>query len=223
MIYNDRVHDKIISIMSDPRCVAWGECGLDYFRTSPDEWPAQRKLFIRQLKSAVTLDKPVLILSKDSEKDILSILHDYVPRNHKIHIQCFTASQNFGLEILSHWSRSSLGVTGAITYTATRHVQDMIAEGQIPLERILLGTKSPYMIPKNIYAWVVKAMPRNKKDKFAFNHSGMLPFIADAVAACINKGLLKKKPGLHNDELVKMNYVLNTTRISAEKFFGIVT
>ena len=69
--------------MAHPRCVGLGEIGLDYhYNHSPPE--TQREIFIRQLRLAVVLGKPLTIHTREAEEDTERILKAEVPKEHKV-------------------------------------------------------------------------------------------------------------------------------------------
>jgi Tat protein secretion system quality control protein TatD with DNase activity len=69
--------------MAHPRCVGWGEMGLDYhYDNSPRA--IQQEVFIRQLKHAVRLGKPLTIHTREAEVDTERILKEHVPSDHKV-------------------------------------------------------------------------------------------------------------------------------------------
>ena len=65
----------------DPKCVAIGECGLDYFRLpddNVDEYKSKQKdIFISQIKLAIELNLPLIIHIRDANEDSLKILKEY--------------------------------------------------------------------------------------------------------------------------------------------------
>ena len=72
-----------IEAMTHPRCVAWGEVGLDYhYDNSPRD--VQRAVFARQLKQAVKLGKPLTIHTREADDDTERILKEEVPKDHKV-------------------------------------------------------------------------------------------------------------------------------------------
>ena len=72
-----------IGAMAHPRCVGWGEMGLDYhYDNSPRD--IQQKVFIRQLKQAVKLGKPLTIHTREADDDTERILKEHVPQEHKV-------------------------------------------------------------------------------------------------------------------------------------------
>jgi len=69
--------------MSHPRCVGWGEIGLDYhYDHSPRD--IQKAVFTRQLRQAVKLGKPLTIHTREAEVDTEQILKLEVPKEHKV-------------------------------------------------------------------------------------------------------------------------------------------
>ena len=69
--------------MAHPRNVGWGEMGLDYhYDNSPRR--IQQEVFIRQLKHAVRLGKPLTIHTREAEEDSERILKEHVPRDHRV-------------------------------------------------------------------------------------------------------------------------------------------
>jgi TatD DNase family protein len=69
--------------MAHPRCVAWGEIGLDYhYDNSPRG--LQMAVFARQLKQAIRLKKPLTIHTREAEEDTERILKEEVPKDHPV-------------------------------------------------------------------------------------------------------------------------------------------
>lgn len=116
--------------MTHPRCVGWGEMGLDYhYDNSPRE--IQRDVFVRQLRHAVRLGKSLTIHTREAEEDTERILKEIVPKDHKvpaprlstwilglmqgeqIHIHCFTDSPEYAQRLLDHFPNLYIGITGA--------------------------------------------------------------------------------------------------------------
>ena len=116
--------------MAHPRCVGWGEIGLDYhYDNSPRD--LQQRVFIRQLRQAIKLSKPLTIHTREADEDTLRILKEEVPKDHrvshlippssqftsdvyckKIHVHCFTDTPEFGKKLLDHFPNLYIGVTG---------------------------------------------------------------------------------------------------------------
>lgn len=72
-----------LEAMAHPRCVGLGEIGLDYhYDNSPRE--IQQRVFIRQLRHAVKLAKPLTIHTREADDDTLRILKEQVPKDHRV-------------------------------------------------------------------------------------------------------------------------------------------
>jgi TatD DNase family protein len=203
-------------IASNPRCVAWGECGLDYFKNSPATYPFQQEVFARQVVAAVSLKKPIVVHTRDAPDDTLAILRRHVPRDHHLHIHCFTSTAEFARAILGEFPNSFIGITGVVTYKGLDHVEQLIVSGDLPLERILLETDSPYMVPRNAYDWLAKVRPEEKKKRFIVSHAGMIPFVATKVAQWVSEGRR-----LRGEGEVNVEEVLEVTRNNAGKMYRI--
>ena len=82
-----------LEAMAHPRCVSWGEIGLDYhYDNSPRD--IQQEILIRQLRHAVRLGKPLTIHTREAEEDTERILKAEVPREHKVCRWSFTIVLN---------------------------------------------------------------------------------------------------------------------------------
>lgn len=69
--------------MAHPRCVGWGEMGLDYhYDNSPRD--IQQAVFARQLKQAIRLRKPLTIHTREADDDTERILREEVPKDHPV-------------------------------------------------------------------------------------------------------------------------------------------
>ncbi|KAJ7779239.1 hydrolase [Mycena metata] len=118
-LYTDAVEADIIEAMAHPRCVGWGEMGLDYhYDNSPR--PVQQEVFARQLRCAVRLNKPLTIHTREADEDTERILKEIVPKEHRIHIHCFTDSPTFAQRLLDWFPNLYIGITGVITYTTNQ-------------------------------------------------------------------------------------------------------
>lgn len=183
-LYNDDVEKDILEAMAHPRCVGWGEIGLDYhYDNSPRK--AQQTILIRQLRQAVRLGKPVTIHTREAEEDTERILKTELPKDHKIHIHCYTDSPALAQRLLEHFSNLHIGITGVITYATNVNtaslVKQLCAQSQFP--RIILETDAPYMVPSNLYA----SLP-GFKGRLPLCHTGMIPWTAEAVAEVAGEG-----------------------------------
>ncbi|KAF5368274.1 hypothetical protein D9615_010374 [Tricholomella constricta] len=208
--YNDDVEKDIIEAMSHPRCVGWGEMGLDYhYDNSPRD--VQQVVFARQLSQAVRLGKPLTIHTREADADTERILKEQVPKDHPIHVHCFTDSPEFAQRLLDHFPNLYIGITGVITYTTNQDtstvIRDMVARSSSPDAplRILLETDAPYMVPANLYTHDAL---KDMKGKLPVCHSAMVPWTAQFVAGVAGDGWTPDR-------------VMREARENARKVYGV--
>jgi TatD DNase family protein len=127
-------HTKIVGI---------GETGLDYYYNHSSK-DIQKKSFINHIKAAIELNIPVIVHSRNAEKDTYEILKSEKKNsNLKVLIHCFTGSKEFAKKLIDIGCYISL--SGIITF---KNSQDLIdAVSIIPLERLLVETDAPYLSP----------------------------------------------------------------------------
>lgn len=123
------------------KVVAIGEIGLDYYYDlSPRE--IQREAFIRQLDIARQMHMPVVIHNRDAHGDAMEILKRE-GRGLIGVIHCFSGSLEMAKELLKlGWY---IGFDGPVTFKNAAKLSEIAAE--VPLERILVETDSPYLTP----------------------------------------------------------------------------
>src|SRR5271154_5804691 len=159
------------------KCRAWGEMGLDYhYNNSPHD--IQKQVLIRQLEKAVSLGRNLVIHTREADDDILEILTKHVPKETHIHVHCFTDTLALASSLLSHFPNLYIGITGVITYASNLNTTEVVKA--TPLERLLLETDSPFMIPNNVQKGI-KSMG-GKSTRLPVCWSGMIPYTADYVA-----------------------------------------
>lgn len=163
--YNEEIEKSLIELHKNKKVVGWGEIGLDY-HYSISEPSIQREVFIRQIKAAISILKPLIIHTRNAEEDTLSILKEHVPSDWKIHIHCFTSSLNFAQKLLENFTNLVFGFTGIVTFKNSQDVQDVVSF--LPLDRIVLETDGPYLAP----------VPYRGQSAT----SGMIPKIAEKIA-----------------------------------------
>ncbi|KAM8914241.1 putative deoxyribonuclease TATDN2 isoform 2-T2 [Spinachia spinachia] len=152
-------HD-ILKAMQHPKAVAFGEIGLDYSHKNSTNGFKQKQVFERQLRLAVSMQKPLVIHCRDADNDLLEIMKKCVPRDYKIHRHCFTNSYPVIEPFLTEFPNLYVGFTALITYFKATEARDAVR--QIPLDRIVLETDAPYFLPRQV-----------RKDACRFSHPGM--------------------------------------------------
>jgi TatD DNase family protein len=146
--WNNELEEELRELARSPRVVAIGEIGLDYYRNlSPPE--SQRNAFRAQLDIALELHLPVVIHNREATDDIMELAlswskilpHQLDGRAGVLH--SFSADLIHAQEAIE--AGFYLGVAGQITYPKAELRRKIIAE--IPLERQLIETDSPYLTP----------------------------------------------------------------------------
>jgi TatD DNase family protein len=133
--------EKLRALVSEPKVVAWGEIGLDFFRrhSPPDK---QIEAFERQLDMACDLDLPVIIHDRDAHSDLLRILRTR-KRQHRGVIHCFSGNYDLAMALIELGFYISF--PGTVTYKNA--VDTQTAASRIPLDRLLVETDCPYLTP----------------------------------------------------------------------------
>ena len=142
--YNDELEACLRGHLANPRVVALGEIGLDYhYDNSPRD--IQKSVFERQARLAVELGMPIVVHTREAEKDTLEIFERAIPKDHKVHIHCYTDSKWLCEQILAKWTNAYFGFTGILTFPKTQDIRDVCAI--VPLNRLLSETDGPFMAP----------------------------------------------------------------------------
>ena len=133
--------DALRHLARQPKVVAIGEIGLDYYWAENPPREFQQQVFRAQLELALELDLPVIVHDREAHGDSLTIVRDYPALRGVFH--CYSGSVEMARELLAlGWY---LGFDGPVTYKNARKTVE-VAE-MVPLDRILIETDSPYMSP----------------------------------------------------------------------------
>lgn len=139
--YSQQVEDKMVELAVNPKVVAIGEIGLDYYwdKTFVD---LQKDVFIKQIKLANKLGLPIVVHDREAHKDCFDILKEH-NKNSKVLFHCFSGSVEFMRECVKQGWYIALG--GVVTFKNAIKMKDVARE--VPLEKLLLETDSPYLTP----------------------------------------------------------------------------
>ncbi|QWU16324.1 TatD DNase family protein [Paenibacillus sophorae] len=134
--------DWIASLCSHEKVVAIGEIGLDYYwDTSPKE--VQHTVFRRQIGLARELNMPIVIHNRDAHEDVVRILREEKAAEIGGIMHSFSGSWETAKMCLDLGFHLSFG--GPITFKNARVPKEVLA--QVPLDRLLIETDSPYLTP----------------------------------------------------------------------------
>lgn len=138
---------KMEKFVMHPKCVAVGECGLDYFRLPENieekeaEIELQKEIFITQILWAKALKKPLIVHVRDASNDALEILEHYAGDEGGV-LHCFNAD-----EVLLKLAKRNFyyGIGGVLTFKNGRKLVNVFPK--IPHDRLLIETDAPYLTP----------------------------------------------------------------------------
>lgn len=140
------VINELKNLSSYGKCVSIGEIGLDYYWDKDKEnHELQKKWFTSQLELAAEVNKPVIVHSRDANKDTFDILKEAKSTlDTRAVVHCYSGSPEMAKEYvkLGYY----IGVGGVVTFKNGRKLRETVEE--ISLESILVETDCPYMAPE---------------------------------------------------------------------------
>lgn len=158
--YSDEVEEKLLNLCKNPKVVAIGEIGLDYYWMK-DPKEIQAVYFRKQMDIAKMLKLPVVIHTRDAMEDTINILQEYKEIKGIMH--CYPGSYESAKLIMD---RYYFGVAGVVTFKNNVKTKEFVEK--MPLERLIIETDSPYLTP----------MPHRGKR----NEPGYVQFVAEEIA-----------------------------------------
>jgi len=142
--------DEVImeKYVNHPKCIAIGECGLDYFRLPEDEIEKaqnikkQKEVFIAQIEFAKKVKKPLIVHIREASNDSRQILMDYNAKEVGGVLHCFNASEHL-LPLAEH--NFYFGIGGVLTFKNAKKLIEVLPK--IPKDKLLIETDAPYLTP----------------------------------------------------------------------------
>ncbi len=140
--------DALLQYIKHDKCVAIGECGLDYFRLEGDDEEKeiqkqkQKKVFVKQIALAKKYNKPLIVHIRDASRDAKKILLENGAGQVGGVLHCYNADE----ELLSLADENFyFGVGGVVTFKNAKKLLNVLPK--IPLEKLLIETDGPYLTP----------------------------------------------------------------------------
>lgn len=134
--------ETLVRLGSDPKVVALGETGLDYFRTQGDkQWQQER--FQMHIRAARRLHKPLIIHTREAKEDTLRIMREENAGEIGGVMHCFTEDWDFAKQALD--LNFVISFSGIVTFKNAQTIQD--AARHVPLNKMLIETDAPYLAP----------------------------------------------------------------------------
>jgi TatD DNase family protein len=128
-------------LLEHPKAVAVGETGLDWYRDYAPRHD-QRRLFAAELELAAELSKPVVIHTRAADDDTLTALADFAGT---VVLHCFSSARMLPTALERDWYVSFAG-----NATFPKAVDLRLAATEVPAERLLAETDSPYLAPQPV-------------------------------------------------------------------------
>lgn len=184
--WHDGILDDIREFAKNKKVVSIGEIGLDYYwdKSFVDK---QKDIFIKQVKLANELGFPIEIHDREAHKDVFDILVEY-NKTSDVVFHCFSGSVEFARECLKQGWYLALG--GVVTFKNAVKTKEVAKD--VPLDRLMLETDSPYLTP----------VPFRGKE----NQPAYVRYVAEEIAK------LRE---------VDVEEIIEATTKNAEKVFGI--
>jgi TatD DNase family protein len=134
--------DELVEMASDPKVVAIGETGLDYYRVEGDTgW--QRERFRTHIRAARRAAKPLVIHTRESAADTLAIMREEGAGEAGGVMHCFTETWDVASAALDLGFHISF--SGIVTFRNAADLKEVAK--RVPPERLLIETDSPYLAP----------------------------------------------------------------------------
>lgn len=134
--------DQLVQLAAHPKVVAIGETGLDYFRLKGDlEW--QRERFRTHIRAAICCGKPLIIHTREAAADTLRIMQEEGAEQVGGVMHCFTESLETARAAMALGFYISF--SGIVTFKSAAALK--VVAQEIPLDRMLIETDSPYLAP----------------------------------------------------------------------------
>lgn len=134
--------ERLRALLADPKAVAVGECGLDfYYDHAPRD--VQHRVLREQWSLAVELDLPVVVHNRDSNEAMLAVTRDEAFRHLQADFHSFAGGREMAEELIGRGFY--LGLSGMITFPKADNVREVIPI--LPRDRCLVETDTPYLAP----------------------------------------------------------------------------
>ncbi|WP_018150065.1 TatD family hydrolase [Leeia oryzae] len=134
--------EELCELSAHEKVIAIGETGLDYYRLEGDlSW--QRERFRVHIRAARQVGKPLIIHTRSSAEDTLSIMQEESARDATGVMHCFTESKEVAKAALDMGFYISM--SGIVTFKSAQDLKEVAK--YVPLDRLLIETDAPYLAP----------------------------------------------------------------------------
>ena len=131
-------------VKKNKKIIGIGESGLDFYYNHSEK-KDQISSFLEHIDASRKLNLPLIVHTRSAEEDTLKILKDSLQKNDlKILIHCFTGTKEFAFKLLD--LGAYISASGVVTFKKSKELAETFKE--IPTNRILVETDSPYLAPE---------------------------------------------------------------------------
>ena len=135
--------DELFALTQQPKVVALGEAGLDYFYEHGSR-DAQARGFRAHIAAARATGLPLVIHTREADEDCGRILDEEMAKGaFRAVLHCYTGGRDLAMKAIAHGLY--VGFTGILTFKKSQALRDLAAE--LPADRILVETDAPYLAP----------------------------------------------------------------------------
>jgi TatD DNase family protein len=186
----------LCDLAANPACIAMGETGLDYYRTHTEEArEVQRSRFREHIKAALIAAKPLIIHTRQAAEDTLLLMSQENAQKIGGVMHCFSEDLDIARRAIE--LNFYISFSGIVTFKNATLLQEVAR--QIPLDRILIETDSPYLAPvpfrgKQNHPALVKHVAKAIADLRGMDYEEIAEISTDNFFTCFNlkKIILKK-------------------------------
>jgi len=143
-LWDDQMESRLMDLARSAKVIAWGEIGLDfhYNHSEPD---VQRSVFRRQLEIAGELGLPVVIHSREANRETIDLLREQRHSKEKAGIfHCFSGDMEMAMGAID--LDFMISFAGSLTFKKASDLRTVAKE--IPLDRLLIETDCPFLTPE---------------------------------------------------------------------------
>jgi TatD DNase family protein len=133
---------ELLNMADKPDVVAIGETGLDYFYSAETK-AVQLTSFVDHIKVANKLNKPLIIHTRDAQKDTIDLLMEHKEPSTKGVLHCFTESWEMAQAAID--LGLYISISGIVTFKTALELQEVVKK--VPLDKLLIETDSPWLAP----------------------------------------------------------------------------
>jgi len=149
--YHHKQYDEKIlrEFLEDEKCIAVGECGLDYYRLPDDENEKkvekleQQEVFKKHIELAKSVKKPLIVHIRDANDDSKRVLLENGAKEVGGVLHCYNASEHL-LSLAN--DGFYFGIGGVLTFRNAKQLVEVLSK--IPLDKLVAETDAPYLTPQ---------------------------------------------------------------------------